>query len=205
MPYPLLYRCRGEELKNLNRYEYFSCVEIIRNKKDTAATQHKSNAGRKESTHYLFSEDFPLYDSHHQIIRSKQCTLKLYANLPSPPGKPPSKDSPDYKQWKKKANIYAKYLLILFRAEQTLYNQSRSNHLKYDWEAFLQFVADLRKEDKTREQNLRSACILVEMSDLITGTKTTFFKRMILSHYRVRNRLYGQNNNRRKVLLNIDI
>jgi len=192
VPYPLLYRCRGEELKELNRYEYFSSVEIIRNKKVTA-TQHNTqntNAGRKESSHYLFSDDFPLYDSHHQIIRSKQCTLKLYANPPSPPGKPPSEDSPDYKQWKKKADIYAKYLLILFRSEQTLYNQSITNHLKYDWEAYVQFVDDLREgdNDKTNEQYLRNACILREMSDLITGTKTTFYKRMILSHYRARNR-----------------
>ena len=80
---------RGEQLKSLSRYEYYTTIQIKKfTKTRTAETQPKSTQGRKLSTIYRVHPDHELYHSHYQCVHTKIPTL-------IPAGIPPSYPGPD--------------------------------------------------------------------------------------------------------------
>lgn len=66
VPYLLHYRLRGNDLKNMSRYEYSAIVETVK-KQDSDDT----GKGRKRRTIFEFDKAHPLYATHCQVIRLK--------------------------------------------------------------------------------------------------------------------------------------
>ena len=97
-------------------------------KKPDKSEDHSANndgkcnkRGRKKSKEFEFAECFELMPSHTQMLRVKICTLKLYSSPPAFPGKePPKEDKSRWRRWKKKADRFRAYFLILFRPESDL-------------------------------------------------------------------------------------
>ena len=84
---PLLYRYRGEKLKGLNRLEYFCTVKTVKDPSEKDRIKNASKCQRRPKNHqYKFSEGIPIHANHHQIMRTKSCTPKLFTNPPSHPG-----------------------------------------------------------------------------------------------------------------------
>ena len=95
---------------------------------------------RKEGRIFEFGKGFELQGSHMQRLRIKLCTLKLYQSPPPYPGKKPlAADETRLRKWKKKADRFGTYMLVLFRPETNLYESGQINSYKYNWNAFQEF------------------------------------------------------------------
>ena len=141
-----MYRYRGKELSYLSRYEYFCTIKVIKVK--DSATDRKSKQGRKKNTHFAFDNPkISIRLTHFQVLRSKQCTLKLVRNPPPHPGpKPTNKESTKViKAWKKRANKFALFYLLLMRPETALYSHKQENKYRYNWSEFVKFVKKLKR------------------------------------------------------------
>ena len=145
IPYAKMYRYRGKELSCLSRYEYFCTIKVIKVK--DSATDRKSKQGRKKNTHFAFDNPkISIRLTHFQVLRSKQCTLKLVRNPPPHPGpKPTNKESTKViKAWKKRANKFALFYLLLMRPETALYSHKQENKYRYTWSEFVKFVKKIK-------------------------------------------------------------
>ena len=145
IPYAKMYRYRGKELSCLSRYEYFCTIKVIKVK--DSATDRKSKQGRKKNTHFAFDNpEISIRLTHFQVLRSKQCTLKLVRNPPPHPGpKPTNKESTKViKAWKKRANKFALFYLLLMRPETALYSHKQENKYRYTWSEFVKYVKKIK-------------------------------------------------------------
>ena len=149
IPNPLLYRCRGKALRNMNRYEYFSCVRVVKDRINWNSDEPKT----RQSTQFRFTTSIEIHASHHQILRSKQCTIKLFKNPPPHPGKrPDTTNAKELARWEQRADKFACYYLVLFREESDLYDANQENHYEYNWNAFEEFIQLKKGEhDKNRK------------------------------------------------------
>ena len=66
VPYLLHYRLRGEQLKDISRYEYSAIIDTV-----PAPKTEPSLQGRKSRTCYEFDHGHPLHATHQQVIRLK--------------------------------------------------------------------------------------------------------------------------------------
>ena len=170
--YTELYRCRGKGLKDLNRLEYCSLVRVA--KIGNGGASFAFGRGLQEKLGTTF----------HQILRSKQCTPKLFGTPPPPPGaKPHWTNKQNLRRWKKRADQFACYYLIMFRPEVGLYEKGQKFDLDYSWDAFEKFVGDLRASSRAIDQSR-----LEQMERMINGWRSDKEKCDILSRYRGRNR-----------------
>ena len=130
VPFASLYSNRGESLKILSRYEYCTQVSIVTRAKSKRKTTRE---GRTPSASFEFGNGFVLQSSHVQKLRQKICTLKLYQSPPPYPGEKPHKDASEAlkKRWRKRADKYGAYFLILFRPETELYEKNQKHVYKY--------------------------------------------------------------------------
>ena len=79
--YAALYRYRGMDMKDLNRYEYCAIVRVA--DRETAGTSQKNSAGgREKSKAFEFGAGLGMEKNHHQVLRSKQCTPKFKKSPP---------------------------------------------------------------------------------------------------------------------------
>eukprot|EP00956_Cyclotella_meneghiniana_P034858 scaffold108916_cov39-Cyclotella_meneghiniana.AAC.1 len=139
VPYPYLYANRGEQLKQLNRIEYYSVISVQKDRKETSELQEphlQYKGGRKKSKRYRFSSALEIHANHHQALRSRQCTPNFFRNTPPHPGKEPivgvnDVTEADVKRWRKKADKFAEFYLMLFRPETDLYSSSQINNYSY--------------------------------------------------------------------------
>ena len=187
IPNTFLYRYRGRGLRMLSRYEYYTQVRIVKNsREDTAsddATQKKVTKGRNKAKAFEFADGFDLQPSHVQMLRIKLCTLKIFSNPPPYPGKEPEDiESLGYKKWKKKADKFGAYFLVLFRPEEDLYEKNQINNYCYGWDAFVEFQHNLKNGSYFEQMRYRT------MHGYMFGWRTNARNRAILSHYRGRNR-----------------
>ena len=190
VPWPVLYRFRGIHLRDLNRWEYWCLVRVVKTTTETydGAASNKPKRGRPSSRRFEFGgspNDIPILHSHHQILRSKQCTLKFLQNPPCHPGPCPPPEAPQAEQdkWVRRANRFAQYFLVLFRPESELYTNGQSNKYKYDWKTFVKFTQSL-KNSEFEIDRLRFEI----MERVAHGWRTKRRNRAILSKYRNRNR-----------------
>ena len=155
----MLYRYRGKRLKSLNRLEYCSCVRVVKDPeyqiKESNKTTHQ---GRINNKQFRFSEGIEISANHHQIMRSKSCTPKLFKSPPPHPGLQPETDddeSEEAKKWRKKADKFACYYLTMFQPEPELCDETLLAPEKcprYDWHAFELFVKDLQNNEGKPQQ-----------------------------------------------------
>ena len=181
----MMYRYRGKELSRLNRYEYFSTVKVMKVK--ASATDKKCKQGRKRNRQFAFDNpEISIRLSHFQVLRSKQCTLKLVRNPPPHPGpKPADEESAKVKKaWQKRADRFALFYLLLMRPETDLYSHEQENKYRYNWSEFVTFVQNLKRKGAPAIDQKR----YIAMKTFAHGWKTSPRDRAILKLYRNRNR-----------------
>ena len=191
IPYCFLYRYRGEKLKDLNRLEYYSTIQVKKdNDMDTKSSTPphiQFKKGRKKSTRYAFDSGLEIHANHYQVMRSRQCTCKIFEQPPKHPGLPPE-DVPENKQallrWEKSANKMAMWYLTLFRPERNLYSKAQVNTYSYGWNAFIDFLDELQQNKYT---NAISRFRLDSINNMMNNLLTSRRNRAIFSHYRARN------------------
>ena len=170
--YPELYRYRGRELKGLNRLEYCALVSIVPKKKNEKNRRFEFGLGLDEK----------IGSKYCQMLKSRQCTPKLFCKLPPHPGEKPS-DPKKARQWEKKAEKFAFHFLAMFRPEDKLYGSEIYHKYDYDWSTFLKFESKLRCSDRAIDHSR-----LELMERYVHGWKVNTTKRMKLLGYRGRNR-----------------
>ena len=128
---------------------------------------------------FPFAEGYILYGHFVQYLRAKQRTVVLTKRPPPYPGKKPLlTDNPDYSNWKKKADRYARYYLSEYRAEVDCYEPNHVNTYEYDWEALEKWIAELRADD-----DILSKCCLLVMHTRMQGFQTKFKTKVMLAQY----------------------
>ena len=185
----MMYRYRGKELSHLSRYEYYSVVKVIKVK--ASATDKKCKKGRKRNRQFAFDNPNMLISlSHFQVLRSKQCTLKLVRNPPPHPGpKPADKESTKLKKaWQKRADRFALFYLLLMRPETDLYSYKQENQYRYNWSEFITFVQKLKNDSESKNALAIDQMRYISMKTFAHGWKTSPRDRAILKLYRNRNR-----------------
>jgi hypothetical protein len=149
IPYPVFYRYRGKALRDLNRLEYYSLVQVKRRDKERG---EGSEMGRAKSKEFPFGRGLEEAiggdgsGRYFQYLRSKQCTPQFFSSPARPPGSKPS-DPEQEKAWRMAADKFACEYLILFRPEPDLYEEGQSCIYEYNWEAFEEFAFDLRTSE----------------------------------------------------------
>lgn len=183
IPYAKQYRYRGKDLKDLSRLEYFCCV-TVRKPKQEVQLEPGQTQRRQRNNSFKFDGTLKISESHMQILRSKQCTLKFIRNPPGHPGpKPDPDDKAGLKSWKRKADKFAAFYLILLRPEDKLYGKDQTFRYKYDWDAFVEFVEQIQNSD--REIDVMRYETMVK---IVHGWKTRPRHRIILAMHRQRAR-----------------
>jgi hypothetical protein len=185
IPYPVFYRYRGKALKNMNRLEYYSLVQINRRGKESGAD---GSEGRKKSKEFPFGHGLderiggPGPGRYFQYLRSKQCTPQFFSSQARHPGREPS-DPEEQKAWRMKADKFACDFLIMFRPEPDLYEEGQSCTYEYNWEASLEFFQELQSSDKCIDRSR-----LEQMERIVHSWGVDEAKKKILSEWRGRSR-----------------
>ena len=185
----MMYRYRGKELLRLSRYKYYSVVKVIKVK--ASATDKKCKKSRKRNRQFAFDNPNILIRlSHFQVLRSKQCTLKLVRNPPPHPGpKPADKESAKLKKaWQKQADRFALFYLLFMRPETDLYSYKQENQYRYNWSEFITFVQKLKNDSESKNALAIDQMRYISMKTFAHGWKTSPRDRAILKLYRNRNR-----------------
>jgi len=153
IPYPMLYRCRGQQLRMLNRLEYYALVDVKQREKKRQ--QLEDQLGRPTSKEFPFGEGLEEQiggegiGRYFQYMRSKQCTPQFFSSPPRHPGRRPVDDEDDaLKRWQDRADKFACNYLIMFRPELELYEKGQTCTYEYDWDAFLGFIKELKSSDR---------------------------------------------------------
>jgi len=150
VPYPVLYRYRGEALKDLNRLEYYSLVQVKRRIKKES--DGKRDGGRTKAREFPFGQGLNEViggDGNgrwYQYMRSKQCTPQFFSSPARHPGGKPS-DPEQQMAWRMAADKFACDFLIMFRPEPDLCKHGQCCSYEYNWEAFEEFVLELQTSD----------------------------------------------------------
>ena len=198
--YAALYRYRGMDMKDLNRYEYCAIVRVA--DRETAGTSQKNSAGgREKSKAFEFGAGLGIEKNHHQVLRSKQCTPKFKKSPPAPPGPKPQpqplalvdeesekKYQSDLASWRKRADRFARYYLIMFRPEDELYKEGQVCSYAYNYETFVEFHEQLICSHRTIDR-LR----LDQINRVIHSWRVNRERREMLAVYRGRNRTLWSN------------
>ncbi|KAL3924089.1 MAG: hypothetical protein SGARI_006097, partial [Bacillariaceae sp.] len=183
---------RGEQLRNLTRLEYAALIQIQKVKDPMTSTKRKQN--------FPFAVNHILHPTHAQQLRAKQCTVIVCTKPPPHPGAPPEDDDEEGRgsngtpggeadtissraKWKKKADAFAKYVLLLCRPEPCCYSDEHTNTYTYDWESLTTWMSDMRN-DTSMLSKFRLVSIFRRFCDLKCSVATG----MMLSHYRRRGR-----------------
>merc|ERR1712232_290381 len=106
--------------------------------------------GKKNETYEFENPDMLIRMTYVQVLCSKHCTLKLVSNPPPHPGPEPSADEGAQikKAWRKRANRFSLFYLMLFRPETDLYSSEQTvNDYEYTWPAFVDFVEYLKRDE----------------------------------------------------------
>jgi hypothetical protein len=181
IPYPVFYRYRGKALKDMNRLEYYSLVQACRR-------TEKFDGNRAKTREFPFGRgiedriggDRP--GRWFQYLRSKQCTPQFFTGTPHHPGSKPY-DPEKQTAWRVAADKFACDYLIMFRPEPDLYEEGQSCSYEYNWEAFEEYVFQLRVSDKCIDRSR-----LEQMERMVHSLGVDDHKKDILTHWRGRRR-----------------
>ena len=145
----MFYRYRGEALKDLNRLEYYSLVQVKRRIKKESDGKRD---GRTKAREFPFGQGLNEViggdgkGRWYQYMRSKQCTPQFFSSPARHPGGKPS-DPEQQMAWRMAADKFACDFLIMFRPEPDLCKHGQCCSYEYNWEAFEEFVLELQTSD----------------------------------------------------------
>jgi hypothetical protein len=185
IPYPAFYRYRGKALKDMNRLEYYSLVQVHRREKESGAD---GSEGRLKTKEFPFGRGIaeaiggPGSGRWYQYLRSKQTTPQFFTSPSRHPGSQPS-DPEQQTAWRMAADRFACDYLIMFRPEPDLYEECQSCTYEYNWEAFEEYVLQLRVSDKCIDRSR-----LEQMERMVHSWGVDEHKKDVLSRWRGRKR-----------------
>ena len=184
VPNPIHYRHRGQDLKVLNRHEYYSLVKIQK------GSTGNNKRGRKPSKRFSFSIHHPLSSTHSQHLMSKHPVLVCSGRPPKHPGMPPREDKGgQIDEWEKNASVFARYYLCMFRPED------EGKVHDYSWDAFVDFVEDLQASNAA----LCRFRLRAMQKHIQTNSSTYRFKRC-LQLYRAKSRTVWDKSKQAKLI-----
>ena len=138
---------------------------------------------------YRFGNGIEIQASHHQVMRSKQCTPKFFTTPPAHPEQKPDStkyDANAHKQWLQKANRFARFYLTTFRPEPDLYAINQKNTYSYTWNDLETFVQALHHTRGANNDIAIDRFRLDYMTTMIHALKTSHRNQAILCDYHAR-------------------
>ena len=183
LPTPGHYPFRGPELCFMNHTEYAALIQLKQRRKSDVVSKTKHFAQQ-----FPFAEQYDLHTAKAQMLKAKQSTVIFCGKQPSHPGPEPPQlpdtDNIRYKQWKKRADFFARYMLTMFRPEEAFYDAScQVNSYQYNWEALQEWIAQCQNDT-----SVISKFRLQSLFHRVHGLSTDFATKVILADYRGRNR-----------------
>ena len=184
IPTPRHYENRGEALRKLNRYEYCALTHLV---KRDLKEKPPCKTTRPAATKFLFPERYILHASKAQMLNAKQKTVVFCDKQPHHPGpEPDDNNSVEHGRWKLRADVFARYMLFMYRPEVDFFDETDRptlTPLTYDWHALQQWVFTCQHDD-----SIISKFRLQSLNNRIYGLTAEFANKAILSDYRGRNR-----------------
>ena len=135
------YAMRGPELAELCLYEYAALINIVprrQNTTDDAPASVSTSQTRPANGTFRFASNHKLYDSHHQQLRSKE---KVPVPVDRPPVPPPDDVDQNTAAWRRQAQYFAEYFLILLRPWKA---RGGTHPGSLTWADFTEFLLQLR-------------------------------------------------------------
>jgi len=162
----------------LNRLEYASFVGFKRK------ALHKTSSGRQCASDFDFGSGHVLGAHKVQYLQAKQRTVICCGRQPPHPGEEPSNhDSAAHKQWKKRADEFAEYVLVVFRPELDMYERGQVNDYGYQWEDLSAYLDKLLDET-----SFLSRLRLRAMQARVNGLSASYRAKVIMAKYRQKSR-----------------
>jgi hypothetical protein len=117
-----------------------------------------------------------------QLVKAKQATMIFKGKLPPHPGEKPDSDLL-LRNWQKRADKYANYILTMFRPEINNTNPKNGmSDLDYSWEALELWIKRLQDDNC-----VISKFCLMTIDRQLQALNATFAQKVIVSDYRFRN------------------
>jgi len=175
VPHSLLYNNRGRALRHLNRYEMCALTKLEVKPKDDS---------RGKLERFEMAPAFVLSARHAYVLQQKQCTPLLTSKMPRHPGLKP-RGASSQASWRKKADQFAAWLLIVYRPELEYYDthQQSSNPYQYTFDALEKWIEDLQNDD-----NVISKFRLMMVQRCIRNMRARKKLTQMLTEYRGRSR-----------------
>ncbi|CAJ1937001.1 unnamed protein product, partial [Cylindrotheca closterium] len=177
VPVVAMYFHRGKELAHLSLYEYDAMIQV----KPLPMNEEHKNSTR--SKWFKFEGGFHLQARFGQTLCAKQRTQIFKGKVPKSAGKRPKEDHPSYSSWKKTANLYANYILTMFRPCE-IYKGLQQRMLvtqRFVWDDLLAWIKS-SQEDQSVISKFRLMAVDRRMNCLASDFQT----KKILSEYRAR-------------------
>ena len=175
VPVAAFYSNRGKLLKDLNRYEYTALIKIVK-KKDVKI--------RERTIQFPFGDGFTPACQFAQQLEAKHRTVVITSKSPPHPGsKPNKKQKMELYQWQQEADVFARYILTIFRPEITCFQANHQNCLGYTWDDFQKWI-NLLQQDNFIISKFRLMAVHLR----VQGFNTSSESKVILGKSRGRNR-----------------
>ena len=134
------------------------------------------------------SPAFLLSAIHELKLEAKQCTPILTKGIPLHPGPKPTNQKM-MAQWKKNANLFARYILTVFRPESEFYDPlTQTNQYEYDYQALQSWIKSLQDDN-----NMISKFRLITIQRAVSNLRSRFSVKKMLNEHRARNRDLWEN------------
>ena len=178
------YANRGINLLMFSLYEYagiFNVIEKIKIKTDEILV------GRHNNATFEFTKDYPLNKTHVQRIRSKFCIPLAVQGAPKYPSPKPAQFC---KNWKKKADKFAAYIIVLFRP----WDKENGRHPgQLNWEALCKFISELKQPVANGLPSFLNRVRLNLIENMARGINVKTEERTAVKKFRCRKQLNGEN------------
>jgi hypothetical protein len=183
IPKVSFYLKRGKGLQHLNIIEYECLIQMEKKKieKDDGAEK----PGRQSSARFEYNTNFEMQRLFQQQLAAKQSLPFVIGNAPPKrPGNRPlqlnGEFMSDYKKrldsWKRQADIFAKYYLLLFRPTSRHFRES-----EFTFEALQNWIADCRTS-----KNWLNEFRLAMFNNRLNGMSISSTNKKLITAYRGR-------------------
>ena len=180
VPYSLLYNNRGKGLRHLSRYEMSALVQLVEKPK---------NDVNSRLAFFDMAPSFILAARYGYRMLQKQNTPQLTSKMPPHPGPFPGENSPRKQQWEIRADAFARYILIVYRPEESFYDSRlQTNAYSYTYKALQEWKEGLQNDTNEETTNVISAFRLMMVRRCIRNVRAKSSVKKRLCQYRGRDR-----------------
>ena len=190
------YQYHGDFLEFMNRWEYFSLIKVVEKKKEPNRSNQTKRRGRQVNRKFPFHPDHPLYESHQQVLLSKQHTILFTGpKIPTYPGS--QEDSINVKdQWERQANRFAKFVLVTFMPS----SGTEKDNTSLDWNEMCSWIHGMVQNNSHFDRAL-----IAVITNTVFGFNSSFNCRQLLSIYKGRNKTIWSEEEKKLFESNVEI